>query len=86
MLDPSRYRKMLMLFHSRQLAQINLTRMSLIKFPHRGLAPLPSSACDLIPSVLGGGLWRAAGVILHQRRHPRYPPPITPPFSLVFLD
>lgn len=86
MLDPYRYRKMLMLFRSSQLAQINLTRMSLIKFPHRGLAPLPSSVCDLIPSVLGGGLWRAAGVILHRGRHSRYPPPITPPFSLFFLD
>lgn len=70
MWDRSCYRKNVMLFHSRQLAQINLTSMSLIKFPHWSLAPLLSSADDLIPSVLGDGLWRAAGAIFHRGRHP----------------
>lgn len=57
------YRHILMLFRSRQLAQINLTSMSLIKFPHWSLAPLLLAAYNLIPFVLGDGLWRAAGAI-----------------------
>lgn len=85
MLDLSCCRKMLMLFHSRRLAQINLTSMSLIKFPHWSLAPLPSSAYDLIPSVLGDGWWRAAGMIFHRGETLSLSSSITPPFSLFFL-
>lgn len=84
-LDQSCYRKMLMLFYSRRLAQINLTSKSLIKFPHWSLTPLLSSVDDLIPSVLGDGLWRAAGAIFHRRRHPLRPLLLLHPVLCSFL-